>query len=239
LRFELSIDGSDFEPTNLDYVYTVWGAFHSANVLNPVSLEYGVTTLGKENQKNTLSTISDTRVFLPSGNSNTVTSPVLNSFTPFSNTYLLGTTGANEQGFTSALTTPQGYIGTNYRGSYDAANFFFSLDSSKEVEQSINVLNFTTGSSPYDIRLDYLYVRDTGTGGFPELGSIGAIGDAEILLNGIVVSNPPIAPSTTNLTAFQDFTIPDTNLNTITFRVPTTTGYVIFTEFQIQLKPLY
>lgn len=239
LRFELSIDGSDFESTTLDLVHTVWGAFHSAYVFSPITNKYGIVTIGKDNQKNTLSTISDTKVLLPSGTSNTITSPVLDSFNSYSNSYVIGSVGADEQGFAGVFTTPQAYIGTNYRGSYDAANFYFALDSTKDVEQALNVLNFTTGTTPYLITLDYLYVRDTGTGGFPELGVIGALGDAEILLNGVVISNPPINGATTNLTAFQDFTLTDTDVNTITLRVPTTTGYEIFTEFQLQLKPLY
>lgn len=239
LRFELSIEGSSFEATTLALVYTVWGAFHSARVYDPSNQKYGVTTIGKDDQKNTLSTLSDVKVALPSGASSNITASVLESFDTFSNTYVIGTTSSGEYGYSGVITTPSGYVGTNYRGSYDVANFYLALDGTKAVEQSLNVLNFTTGTTPYLITLDYLYSRDTGSGGFPELGSVAALGNAEILLNGVVISNPPIGPATTALTAFQDFTLTNTDVNTITFRVPTTANYEIFTEFQLQLKPLF
>ena len=239
LRFELSIEGSSFEATTLDFVYTVWGAFHSARVYDPSALRYGVTTIGKDDQKNTLSTLSDVKILLPSGSSGTVSNPVLESFNSYSNNYTIGNVSVDESGYSGVITTPGGYIGKNYRGSYDEADFYIALNSTKPIDQALNVLNFTTGITPYLITLDYLYVRDPSTGGFPELGAVASLGDAEILLNGIVISNPPIAPATTALTAFQDFTLTNTDVNTITFRVPTTANYDIFTEFQLQLKPLF
>ena len=239
LRFELSIDGSEFQKTTLALVYTAWGAFHSAGVLDPITKEYGITTIGKDNQKNTLSTISDTKIILPSGASSTVSTVVLESFNSYSNTYIIRNTSLTEVGYSGVFTTPAGYIGSNYRGSFDTDNFTFAPDPANEVLQYLNVLNLTNGFNPMSVGISYKYDRVTTLGGYPELGNIGALGDAETLLDGVVLTNPSIQPSTVQLLGSFSATLPDTAIHTVKLRVPTTTGYEIFTEFQVQVKPLY
>ena len=239
LRFELSIDGSGFEATDLALVYTAWGAFHSSGVQSAVNSEYGITTIGKSGQKNTLSTFADTKIALPSGNSSTITSAVLTSFNSYSNTYVINSIGANENAYSGSITTPSGYLGSNFRGAFDTDNFTFAADPASEVFQSLNVLNLTNGFDPLGIRVFYKYDRITNLGGFPELGNIGALGDAETLLDGVVLTNPVIQPSTIQLLGSVAAVLPDTGIHTIKLRVPTTTGYEIFTEFEVQVKPLY
>jgi hypothetical protein len=87
--------------------------------------------------------------------------------------------------------------------------------------------------------LFWKYDRQVSLGGFPELGDIPALGDAEILLNGTVIANPSIAPTDTQVLSLQQFVLPNTGLSKIKLRLPTTTSYEIFTEFEAQVKPLY
>ena len=239
LRFELSIDGSEFKSTDLALVYTVWGAFHSSGVQSAVTTEYGITTIGKVDQKNTLSTFADTKISLPSGSSSTITSAVLTAFNSYSNTYVINSAGANENAYSGSLTTPSGYLGSNFRGAFDTDNFTFSLDEATSVQHGLNVINNTTGLSPLVFVLFWKYDRQVSLGGFPELGNIPALGDAEILLNGTVIANPSIAPTDTQVLSLQQFVLPNTGLSKIKLRLPTTTSYEIFTEFEAQVKPLY
>ena len=239
LRFELSIDGSAIQSTQLPLVYTVWGAFHSSGVQSAVTSEYGITTIGKIDQKNTLSTFADTKISLPSGSSGTITSAVLTSFNSYSNTYVINSAGANENAYSGSLATPSGYLGSNFRGAFDTDNFTFAPNPASDIQQGLNVLNFTTGVSPLIFTVFYKYDRQTALGGFPELGNIPALGDAEILLDGVVVSNPTIAPSNLQLVGNETFTLPGTGISVVKMRVPTTTSYEIFTEFEVQAKPIY
>ena len=239
LRFELSIDGSAFEATTLALVYTVWGAPHSAGVQSAITTEYGVTTVGKIDQKNTLSTLADVKISLPSGASSTITSAVLTSFNAYSNTYVINSAALGENAYSGSITTPSGYLGSNYRGAFSTDNFTFAPNSVSSIQHSLNVLNFTNGVSPLIFAIFWKYDRQTGLGGFPLLGDILAIGAAEILLDGIVLSNPPINPGNLQVNGSQQFTLPTTEISVVKMTVPTTTSFEIFTEFEMQAKPLY
>ncbi|OED34297.1 hypothetical protein AB832_08030 [Flavobacteriaceae bacterium (ex Bugula neritina AB1)] len=239
LRFEVSIDGSAFEKTTMELVYTVWGAFNSMGVQSPATSIYGITTIGKDDQKNTLSTISDSRIPLPAGNGVTIQNAVLTSLNNFSNTYTIDTAPGGEHLYEASFTTSGGYVGSVSRGSFSADNFTFAVDPASSVYQAINTLNFATGITPLALIIDWKYDRQTGAGGFPILGDITALGDAEILLNGVVLSNPPIAPATQQVTGSVNVTLPDTGVHTVEFRIPTTTSREIFTKLELQAKPLY
>ena len=240
IEFELSINGSQAQKTTLSLVYSVWGAFSSSGVQSNVTAEYGITTIGKQNLKNTLSTVQDIKVPLPTGTQTLVTNAVLDSVTSFNNKYTLDIASSGENGYSGSMITAGGYTSSNFRGAFSTDNFTFAPLDSAPIDQSDNILNYTTGNNPYRVRFDYKYDRQTGLGGFTLLGNIPAAGDAEVLLNGTVLNNfPSITPSSTQVIGTQTVILPDTNVNTIRLTVPTTTNREIFTEFQLQLKPLF
>lgn len=240
IRFELSIDGSTPEPTTLSKVYTVWGAFHSAGVQSAITSEYGYTTIGVVDGKNTLSTVADVRYPSGGGVSTLVTSAVLTTTTNYSNDYVLAIAPALENTYEGAFTTNGGYVGSNFRGAYGADNFTLSVDGASAVTQTLNILNYTLGTSPFDVTFDWKYDRQTGGGGFPVLGDITIGGAAEVLLDGVLVNNlPTILPATLQVLGTQTVTLPDTDVHVIRLYLPTTTAYTIFCEFEVQLKPLF
>lgn len=239
LRFELSIDGGSAQPTTLEYVYTVWGAFNSFGVQSSVTTNYGVTTIGKVNQKNTLSTIQDTYLNIGSTTAS-VTSAVLNTITNYSNQYVLGVSGSGERYYQGAFTSKGGYLGGSARGSYKTDNFTLSINDASPIIQQLNILNFTTGVTPYKFTFDWKYDRQTGLGGFPSLGDIVAAGDAKVFLDGVLVNTlPSIIPATLQVLGTQDITLPDTDVHTVKMYFATSSTYEIFTEFEVQLKPLF
>lgn len=242
LIFKISIDGGPEQQTTLKRVYSIRGAFLSAGVQNAVTAAYGVTTLGKNNteEKNTLSTIADINRPAGAANAQLTTSFSLTAVTTFSNEYLVNTAPNGEFIYSTNLTTNGGFNGSNFRGAYSQDNFTLGPDPAAPISQNLNVLNFTTGSSPYIFIFNWKYDRQTGLGGFPLLGDIPAAGDAEVLLNGVLVNNlPTIAPATLQVLGSQSITLTNTDVNTIKIYLPTTTGYEIFTQFEVQLKPLF
>jgi hypothetical protein len=71
-------------------------------------------------------------------------------------------------------------------------------------------------------------------------GDITAAGAAEAQLNGVTVANfPLITPGSASVFGTQIFTLTNLGVNTVKFTLPTNTGFNIFTEFQVQLKPLF
>ena len=248
IRFDLSIDSGTSQSTTQQFVYSVWGGFSSSGIQDQTTLAYGITTLGKvtPEEKNTLGTIQDIRINLSTTAATLITSPVLSGTTPWSNTYIIDTAPSGEQSYTGQNTTAGGYISSNFRGSDDInlvpfalnrLDFKFTLDETAPIDQQSNVLNFTSGASPFDITLDWKYLRN---GQFTILGNITAAGDAEILLDGgLVTTVPAITPATKTVTGTQLITLIDTNVHTIRLTLPTTTANVIFTEFEVQLKPLF
>ena len=242
LRFDLSFEGSDTQSTTLELVYTVRGAFSSMGVQSSSTLEYGLTTIGKNttNEKNTLSTIQDVRTPAAGGVSTLITSGTLAASTSFTNRYVLGIAAAGEQLYEGTFTTAAGYLAENERGAYGADNFTFSIDDAAQITQNLNILNYTLGVSPYIITFDWKYDRQSGGGGFSTIGDITGAGDAEVKLNGVLVNNlPTITPATLQVLGTQAVTLTNTNTNTILLTLPTSGGFEIKTSFELQLKALY
>jgi len=240
IRLDISINGSIPQPTTLELAYTVWGAFSSSGVQDPVTAEYGITTIGKIGLKNTLSTIQDIRVPLGGGTQVLVTNPSLDTVTNFSNKYILYIAAIIENSYTGTSITAGGYTTSNFRGAFYTDNFTFAPLDSSPIQQAENVLNFTSGTSPYIVTFDWKYDRQTSLGGFPLLGNIPAAGDAEVLLDGVLVNNlPTITPASSLVTGSQSVTLPDTEVHTVKLTLPTSAGYDIFTEFELQIKPLF
>ena len=237
IRFDLSIDSGTSQSTTQQLVYTVRGGFHSAGIQDVGTGAYGVTTLGKPAaaEKNTLSTIQDIRSL---GLADTlITTAVQSAVTPFSNIYVIDTASTAELSFGGGIVTAGGYTGSTFRASNTRLNFTFGPDDSAAIDQDLNVLAFTLGNSPFDITIDWKYDRQAA---FPTYGDIIAAGDAEILLDGALVTTvPAIAPATLQVLGSQLITLPDAQKHTIKFTLPTTSLYEIFTEFEVQLKPLF
>jgi len=241
VRFDLSIDGSTQESTTLSLVYTIWGAFHSARVLNVSPADYGYTTIGKINQKNTLNTLIDNVQDLVGGGITTVTSSVLQSTTASSNTYVVGNANIPlEFGYTGLMTTPAGYVGNNFRGSSSGLNFTLGLNEVAVISQAYNVLNFTLGGDPYIFSFIWKYYREAAGGLFPILGDVAAL-TAQILLDGVQIADisGSVAPATLTASGVQGVTLPDTQVHIVTIEALTNMGYTIFTDFEVQLKPYF
>tara|TARA_R100000654_G_scaffold16619_2_gene34895 strand:+ start:13013 stop:14539 length:1527 start_codon:yes stop_codon:yes gene_type:complete len=235
LHFDLSIDNGTIQRTTQELVYTIFGAFHRAEILNVTSGAYGATVLS-DNVKNSLDTFQDIRT---EGSTTTlISSYVQTGTTAFSNEYTFDTANTNELGFGGAIVTAGGYTGKNFRASISRDNFCFGPSSTNAIGNFFNVLNFTSGTSPYLVRILWNFERINST--YPKHGEVTSGSAAQILLNGSVVNNGlSITPTTTQISAFQDITLTNTDINTIKFTVPTTTGFDIFTEFQVQLKPYF
>jgi len=239
LRFDLAIDGSNEESTTLSRVHSIRGAFNSFRVFSGATFSYGVTTLGKHNEKNTLNTVQDIRT-----TGATIVGPItvanIISVTPYSNDYLIGIAPAAESFFNSGFTTKGGYIGSNFRAEAGGYNFNINCMETAAIVSVSNILNFTFGTSPLIFDLKWKYERDTTGGGFPATGDITGAGAAELLLDNVLVTTlPSIAPATPLATGTEVITLPDTGLHTMLLTLPTTTGEQIFNEFEVQIKPLF
>ena len=246
IRFDLSIDSGTSQPITQQFVYTVRGGFSSSGIQDQTTLAYGITTLGKSSpeEKNTLSTIQDIKLNIGAGTSDLITSPVLSGTTAFSNIYVIGTAPTNEASYTGQSTTAGGFVSSNIRGSdninrpplsLNRLDFKLTLDPAAAIGQDNNVLAFTLGNTPFDISIDWVFIRN---GQFTYMGEPSST--AEILLDGALVSTlPTILPASFTVTGTQLITLPDTDIHTIKLTVDTTTAYEIYTEFQLQLKPLF
>ncbi|MCW8965682.1 MAG: hypothetical protein OQK82_03210, partial [Candidatus Pacearchaeota archaeon] len=94
--------------------------------------------------------------------------------------------------------------------------------------------------SPLDFSFWWDYKRQSASGGFPITGDITFAGAAEVYLNAVLVNNlPTIVPATLSMGGLQAITLPDTNKHTVLLTLPTTSGDEIFTEFEVQIKPLF
>jgi len=247
IRFDLSIDSGTSQSTTQQFIYTVRGGFSSSGIQDQTTFEYGITTLGKATpeEKNTLSTIQDIRINLGAGTSTLITSPVLSGTTPFGNIYVIDVAPTGEQSYTGQMATAGGYVSSNVRGSANVPiapivlqrlDFKFTLDEAAAIDQDLNVLAFTLGNSPFDVTIDWEFLKN---GQFPIMGDVVAA-SGEILLDGVLVAAvPAINHPTITATGTQLFTLPDTDVHTIKFTLTTTTAYEIYTEFELQLKPLY
>lgn len=240
IRFDLSINGSVAQHTTQELVYTLWGAFHSAGVQSYLTGDYGVTTIGKTNQKNTLSTVIDTMRDVVTNATTTVTAPVLSAISAWYNTYVLNSVSGNEFFFSQNISTSGGYLGSNFRFSYGSDNFTLSLDESAPIQQSENLLAFVTGTTPFDFSFDWKYDRQSGGGGFPFAGDVSLTLPATVYFDGVLLNTlPTIIPATLQVLGSQSITLPDTEKHLIKIGVTPTGGLEIFTQFEVQLKPLF
>jgi len=222
----------------------VVGAFNKFQIQNPSTGTYGVTVTGTTDIKNTLSEIQDIRFPASGGSaSSPITVASLTNVTNYSNEYLLDITPTSEYKYEGSFTTKGGYIGSSFRGANGLADdFVFTLDTNQQINRNVNVLNFTTGLSPFIIGFIWAYRRQGGNGSFPALGDVTAAGAARVLLNSVLVNTiPAIVPNPAGFAAVgaQSITLPNVDLNTILLTLPTTGGDDINTEFQVQLKPLF
>lgn len=240
LRWDLSIDSSNEESTTLNRVYVIRGAFNAFRVYDLTNRSYGITTIGKTRFKNTLNTLQDIRT-----TGATVSSPVtvanLVSTNNFSNLYLIDTSTVSESLYDSGFTTKGGYKGSNFRSAENGYNFCFNFNNIAAVAQTANVLNFTSGASPFTFGLNWKYERETTAGAtFPTAGNITAIGAAQIQLDSILVSTlPAITPASNFVIGLNNITLPSTGVHTVLLTLPSTTGFDIYNEFEVQLKPIF
>ena len=119
-------------------------------------------------------------------------------------------------------------------------HFIFNFHDIAGPNDNLNILNFTTGSSPLGITIWWDYKRMLGTGGFAIMGDITAAGAAQILLNGTLVTTvPAIVPNALGFQVFgsQAITLPNTGVNTILLTLPTTTGKAQTTDSKCQSTP--
>lgn len=238
VRFDLSIDGSIQESTTLSLVYTVWGAFHRATNYGATDGNYGYITLGKVNQKNTLNTVIDTRIAQPAGTATTFTSAALSDTTNFSNEYVIDATPGGENSYAGLFTTPQGYVGENYRGTNGFGNYVLAPMGNAVISQPLNILNFTLGGDPRDFVFIWEY-KKTGLA-YATLGDP-LPANAQILLDGVQIADISglVGILTTSAVAVQGVSLPDTGVHTVTLEVDTSAGFRIFTSFEVQIKPLF
>lgn len=235
IRFDLSIDGSTFQPTTLEQVYSTFGAYNSAGVQQP-SGEYGITTINKPDQKQTVSALNDVRTPLPSGTPVLVTSFVNVGGTSWTSKNQIDVAPAGEHSYQNSFTTNGGYVGESFRGANGANNFTFSLNEAAIIGQTENILNFVAGSTPYDINLSWKFDR---VGTHSNIGTV-VNGTAGIYLDGVLyAATATVVSGTTQVLGANVITLPDTNKHTIKLKVDTSNGYEIFTEFEAQIKPLY
>jgi hypothetical protein len=244
IRFDLSIDNSGQQPTTLSRVYSLRGSFNAYQIQDPSIGTYGVTTLGTANIKNTLNTIQDIK--FPAGGgaaSSPVTVATLTATTAFSNEYLLDSAPTSEYSYDGSFSTKGGYVGSTFRGANGVAdNFVFNLLDVAAPVENVNILNFTTGLDPLLMSIWWNYERRVSTGGFPAMGDITAAGAAQIFLNGVLVTAVAgIVPNPAGFAIFgsQAITLLNTGVNTILLTLPTTTGKEVFTDFEVQIKPLF
>ena len=238
IRFELSIDGSTPQLTTLILVYSILGGFSYWGVSGTT---YGVTTIGKPNEKNTLSTFQDVRTPLAGGASTLISSSVLSTVTAFSNKYIFDAAPSGEQSYDGIMITSGGFSVSNFRGAYGVDNFHFSLSEITPINQSINILNYTLGINPLSFSFFWKFQRFPSGHGFPNLGDVVGGGSAEVLLDGVLVNNiPSIVPGVSiALFGLQSILLSDTQKHTVLLRVPTNQGYEIYTEFEVQIKALF
>lgn len=238
VRLDLSIDGSSPEPTTLSLVYTVWGAFHRGTGFGATNGNYGYVTLGKINQKNTLNNLIDTRVAQPAGTATTFTNATLFNTGNWFNEYLIDAVPGGENSYAGLMTTPLGYVGENYRGSDGFGNYVLAPHGNAAVSQALNILNFTLGGDPKDFSFIWRYEK---TGTYTTLGDPFIGGNTQILLDGVQIADisGSVGPATTNAVGNQLVSLPDTQVHTVRIEVETSTGFTIFTSFEVQLKPLF
>ena len=237
MRFELQIDGGGLAKTTMQKVYTIWGGFHGCGVQVFATGEYGLTTIGQIDRKNTINNLQDIKTDVAGLTSTLFRGFNLVSTTNFSNKYSINVINNNEFHFTGIQTTKAGFISENQRASINKLNYVFALDSSVPITHNDNVLAFTTGSTPYDFTFDWKFDKqDT----FPIIGDVSST--ATVYLDGAVVTTIPaivagLAPVV--LTGSQTITLPDTNKHEVELSFTTTGSFDIMVKFEVQIKPYF
>lgn len=237
VRFELQIDGGGLAKTTMQKVYTIWGGFHGCGVQVFATGEYGLTTIGQIDRKNTINNLQDIKTDVAGLTSTLFRGFNLVSTTNFSNKYSINVINNNEFHFTGIQTTKAGFISENQRASINKLNYVFALDSSVPITHNDNVLAFTTGSTPYDFTFDWKFDKqDT----FPIIGDVSST--ATVYLDGAVVTTIPaivagLAPVV--LTGSQTITLPDTNKHEVELSFTTTGSFDIMVKFEVQIKPYF
>ena len=237
VRFELTIDNSTPAKTTLKKVYTIWGGFHSSGVQVFGTGEYGITTIGQVNRKNNINNLQDIKNNLVTNFTDLITFFSLVSSNNFSNKYLIDTIDNTEYHFSGIQTSKGGFISEDNRGAINRLNYTFGLDETTAITHTDNVLNFTSGGTPFDFSFDWKYDKQDN---FPTIGDVNST--ATIYLDGAVVTTiPSIVPSVVPVlqTGSQTITLPDTNLHEVELYIITTGGFDINLKFQVQIKPLF
>ena len=235
IRFDLTIDNSPLQATTLDFVYSIFGAFHSAGVQKP-SGEYGITTVSKDFEKITISTQNDVRQSLPSGPPGLITAFTQVSSNDWTNKYQIDIAPAGEYGYQNTLVTNGGYLGASYRGANGSDNYTFSVDESFPIVQTSNILAFNTGNNPLQLQIFWK---------FDKIGTHSNIGDvidgtAGVFVDGVLDTLfPSIISTSTNESDPVVLMLPDVGKHTIRLQVETTGLDLIFTEFEVQIKPKF
>ena len=253
IRFDLNIDAGAFNSTTLELVYTVNGAFSTTGVLNGAAKTYGITTVNNLDLKTTIGATADARVIGATSNSALITSFQQIAQTVSTVKYLIDIEPSGEISHTNNSTTGAGYVASSYRASdntgatsTNALNYTFGvweLALTKD-RQRTNVLNFTSGLSPYQILIPFKFDK---FGSYTVNGNV-ANNTAELLLNGATAATfylatdaAQITSTTTQATGAVAVTLPDTNINTLRLKVQIggAPNLEIFTQFQAQLYPLF
>jgi len=248
IRFDLNINNGAYQSIDQPKAYTIRGGFNSTKLIDPNTGEYGPTLLGNNNppEKNTLNNIQDIRQNTGTGLTQLITSFTLNSVTPFSNEYLIDIASSGEYSYTSQFNTKGGFSGATFMGIDTApippiatnfVNYCFTLDNLQPIGHDINVLVAPIGTNPFEVVLNWQYIRQ---GIFNNIGDIVAAGDAKLLIDGVVFNTyPAIVPASLTVSGTETITLPDTNIHTVKFECPVSSGDTIYTEFELQLKPLF
>lgn len=234
VKFQLSIDNSPYQETTLSKVYSSFGAFNSIGV-QQVSGEYGITTINKVDEKMTVQNQNDVRQPLPTGSSTLITSFVQVSSNSWTNKYEIDIAPSGEHGYTNSFITNGGYSSESYRAANGSDNYTIGLNEINVIGQTGNILNFTTGNSPYLLNLGWKFDKQ---GTHSNIGNV-VDGTAGIYLDGVLaVSLGTINSGSTFVTGADGITLPTTGVHEIEFRVDTTNA-VLFNRFQCQIKPLF
>lgn len=235
LEFHLAIDGSAYQTTKLELVYSAFGAFNSAGVQKPTG-EYGVTTISKVDEKMTIQTMNDVRRALPSGSPVSVTAFTQVLANTFTNKYQIDVAPSGEHEYTNTFVTNGGYLGESFRGANGSDNYTFGLDEIAPIGQFDNILVPNTGVPAQQFLFSWKFDK---IGTHAEIGNV-VNNTAGIYLDGVLAVNlsASIDSTTVQATGTNAITLPDTAKHEVEFRV-TTDNRVINNKFECQIKPKF
>ncbi|MGH1338307.1 MAG: hypothetical protein ACRBFS_19440 [Aureispira sp.] len=240
LTFNLRTTRGDVAPLHLPFVYSVWGGFSSAGVYSATTGESSVVTIGNPVSANTLMEMQSYRVpYQPVGSA---ADKIYSSFirvetNPTFSRYSIGTAGVDEYFYDGRALTTGEYFFTWKRATYDNDNFTFSVNESNPITHTPQVIASSTARV---FTFFWKYDRQTGSGGYPLAGGVVIGNPPKIYLDGNVIATlSGITPTTSFLSGSISITLPDTEIHEVTLAMDTTTGQLIGTEFECQIKPIY